>query len=83
MRNPVRESSSGFGRGFVSAIIFLGGLAAAFRVAEWVSSHPMPDAAIAWTMAPRFSVFDLFTIAMLLVIGYAVLWTVAFGPRMR
>lgn len=83
MTNSVRESRSGFGAGFVSAVIFLAVLAGAVRLAQWVGSHPMPEALIAWLTAPRISVLGLLNITLFLVIGYAVLWTLAHGPRMR
>lgn len=83
MSKTVRESNGGFLIGFLSAFILIAVLAGAARAAVWISSHPMPDALIAWLTAPRISVFDLFTLAVLLMFAWAVIYMAAFGPRMR
>ena len=82
MSSPT-ESNSGFEKGFVTATLLLAVLAGGVRAAEWVVSHPMPDAIVAWLTRPRLSILGIVQLAPLAVIGCAVIWMVAYGPRFR
>lgn len=74
-------------KGFGSAIVLLVVLSVGVRAARWVAAHPSLEAIVGTVVealtTPVFSVADLVQIAMLLVILYAVVYMLAFGPRVR
>ncbi len=78
-----RSSSRGYWKGFGSALLFLFVIAAGVRAAKWVASHPFPQALVEMLTKPLFSVADLATMAMLLVVLWAMVWMAAYGPRMN
>ena len=83
MNSSSSRSNGAFATGFISALIFVAVLVGAARAAQWIGTHPMPEAVMAWLSAPRISVLGLINIAVLLVMGYSVIWAAAYGPRMR
>lgn len=81
--NPTKETADGFWKGFVSAVLLAFAIGVGVRVVEWVNTNQFPQALIEILTEPMFSVADLALMVLFLLIAYAVVWMLAFGPRMR
>lgn len=79
MRNV--SVNSQYAAGFVSAVLLLAGVALIAQAVQWFTAKPQPQAFIDFLNAPLFSILDVFT-ALLGLLVLAVLVTVPYwGPR--
>lgn len=75
------ELDSQYAVGFASAVLLLSGIALLSQAVAWFTANPQPQAFFEFLNAPRFSILDVFT-ALLGMLVLAVLVTVPYwGPR--
>lgn len=71
----------GFWSGVVSTLAFILGFGVLKHVHEWLASSPTVGDIVAWLTKPMFSVSDVVTFLLFLLVVWAIGWMVAFGPR--
>ena len=71
----------GFWSGVVSTLGFILGLGVLKRVYEWLASNPTVGEIAAWLTKPIFSVSDVVTFLLFVLLVYVIAWMAAFGPR--
>jgi len=71
----------GFWSGVVSTLILILGLGVFKHLHELLASNATVEKIVGWLTEPIFSVADVVTFLLLLLVGYVIVWTAAFGPR--
>lgn len=83
MRPNTTTSSTNaqFAKGFAAALATLFVLGTGLSIAKWFIGHPFVARLQHALTMPLFSILDIVSFVVFLVILFAVVWMLAFGPR--
>lgn len=78
--NTVKINSQ-FAVGFISAFLLLAGFALLSQAVAWFQINPQPQAFIEFLNTPLFSILDIFTALVGLLVLFVVITAPAWAPR--
>lgn len=78
--NTVKVNSQ-FAVGFISAFLLLAGFALLSQAVAWFHMNPQPQAFIEFLNTPLFSILDIFTALVGLLVLFVVITAPAWAPR--
>jgi len=78
--NTVKVNSQ-FAVGFISAFLLLAGFALLSQAVAWFQMNPQPQAFIEFLNTPLFSILDIFTALVGLLVLFVVITAPAWAPR--
>jgi hypothetical protein len=78
--NTVKVNSQ-FAVGFISAFLLLAGFALLSQAVAWFQMNPQPQAFIEFLNTPLFSILDIFTALVGLLVLFIVITAPAWAPR--
>lgn len=78
--NTVKVNTQ-FAVGFISAFLLLAGFALLSQAVAWFQMNPQPQAFIEFLNTPLFSILDIFTALVGLLVLFVVITAPAWAPR--
>jgi hypothetical protein len=66
--------------GIVTGLLLVAGVAGLDRAVSWLSTQPQPQALVEFLLLPRFSLWDVLSGILMLVVLYLLVYVAAYGP---
>jgi len=73
--------NSQYAAGFISAVLLLAGIGLLSQAVAWFTANPQPEAFIEFLNTPLFSILDIFSVLIVLLLLAAIVGYMTVGPR--